>query len=571
MRINAGLRVSAERANYDTSRGGLNRAGLIVAEKGELPPPPFVWIDGILSKEDALEHHPFQRFNKIPGMDYICYKSTLFRALNDARRLFPHLFDIYPKTYLLPREFLEFKREHTTICGKDMAAPFWVVKPRNACCGRGISIVQSIAELQSLERESVAQLYVRPFLIRGHKFDFRFFLLIASLEPLTIFLYREGIARFCTEPFESPSRANRDKKFMHLTNTAINIENSEEPPSSFTKLATEVLQDLEELDERGQVLWNKICDASRSVIIGLFPTILHNLPKKCDQRLPNPPKREGIFSTGGKGSKISAPLIDLPEPPQDSTEPTILTRRGFRQPPTPDVVCRQMNMVIIPGKSPHSTIGPSQSPIVVGSIFHYQIQPAQPRISPIMRQQFLMANRRRSVSVSPDRPIRQLLSPSTARLPPIPDTEEEDKTEEPVEPPPLPLAKRFFHILGIDIIIDSEMNPQVLELNDRPSLGVTVEFEQELKELIIADAFEHVLPNGDVRGDTPETSRWSKIYPLTGEAGATWRAVIAKLMNPFERPNEIPRLPPPQTERSRLEFTQAHKKKRKKSIDKSSG
>jgi hypothetical protein len=188
MRFNAGVRVSAERANYDTSRGGLARAGLISAEKDESPPPPFVWVDGILSKDDALDHPSFQRFNKIPGMDYICYKSTLFRALNEARRLFPHLFDVYPKTYLLPREFLEFKREHTTICGKELVAPFWVIKPRNACCGRGISIVQSIAELQDSERESVAQLYIRPFLIDGRKFDFRFFVLIASLEPLTIFV-----------------------------------------------------------------------------------------------------------------------------------------------------------------------------------------------------------------------------------------------------------------------------------------------------------------------------------------------------------------------------------------------
>jgi hypothetical protein len=152
--------------------------------------------------------------------------------------------------------------------------------------------------------------------------------------------------------------------------------------------------------------------------------------------------------------------------------------------------------------------------------------------------------------------------------------EEEERPETPVaQPPPLKLTKRFFHILGIDIILDSELNPQVLELNDRPSLGVTVDFEQELKESVIADAFEHVLPNGDVRGDSPETSHWRKIFPVQGAEAANWRATIDRLMNPFLRPSEAPKQPPAQTQRSRLEFTQHHKekKKRKKSDDRSSG
>ena len=34
-------------------------------------------------------------------------------------------------------------------------------------------------------------------------------------------------------------------------------------------------------------------------------------------------------------------------------------------------------------------------------------------------------------------------------------------------------------------MIDSEMNPKVLELNDRPSLGITVDFEKELKQSVI--------------------------------------------------------------------------------------
>lgn len=121
-----GFEVDATRSHYPTSRNALLKAGLIIVDEEKAP--PFVWIDGILSKEEALDHKPYQRINKIPGMDYICYKSTLFKNLNEFRKLYPRLYDIYPKSYLLPQEFLEFQREHMTICGRmNQADP--VVRP----------------------------------------------------------------------------------------------------------------------------------------------------------------------------------------------------------------------------------------------------------------------------------------------------------------------------------------------------------------------------------------------------------------------------------------------------------
>ena len=47
-------------------------------------------------------------------------------------------------------------------------------------------------------------------------------MLIAGTDPLRIFVYNEGLARLCTEPYEMPKSDNLDNKFMHLTNYAIN-------------------------------------------------------------------------------------------------------------------------------------------------------------------------------------------------------------------------------------------------------------------------------------------------------------------------------------------------------------
>ena len=49
-------------------------------------------------------------------------------------------------------------------------------------------------------------------------------MLVTSVTPLRIFLYEEGLARFATSEYVSPSGNNLGNLFMHLTNYAINKE-----------------------------------------------------------------------------------------------------------------------------------------------------------------------------------------------------------------------------------------------------------------------------------------------------------------------------------------------------------
>lgn len=60
--------------------------------------------------------------------------------------------------------------------------------------------------------------------------------LIAGCDPLRIFLYDDGLARFATEPYISPTFENLDDMCMHLTNYAINKDN---PKFVFNKSATD--------------------------------------------------------------------------------------------------------------------------------------------------------------------------------------------------------------------------------------------------------------------------------------------------------------------------------------------
>ena len=66
----------------------------------------------------------------------------------------------------------------------------------------------------------------KPYLIDGLKFDMRIYVLVYGVDPLRVFVFREGLTRFATREYLCPSKLNMNDLYMHLTNYAIN-KNSE--------------------------------------------------------------------------------------------------------------------------------------------------------------------------------------------------------------------------------------------------------------------------------------------------------------------------------------------------------
>ena len=71
----------------------------------------------------------------------------------------------------------------------------------------------------------VMQRYLKtPLLLNGYKFDLRIYVLVTSVNPLEVFIYREGFGRFSTQPYTLDPN-DKTNKYIHLTNVSINKYN----------------------------------------------------------------------------------------------------------------------------------------------------------------------------------------------------------------------------------------------------------------------------------------------------------------------------------------------------------
>lgn len=153
------------------------------------------------------------------GMVCLHRKNNLARNLLKMRKRFPDRYNFFPETYLLPSDYNEFASQFK---GK---LKTFIIKPEGAAQGRGIFLVQSADQVPNSEH-LIAQKYVtKPYLIDGLKFDLRVYVLVAGCDPLRIYVYKEGLARFATAAYTAPSKKNLGNTFMHLTNYAINKHN----------------------------------------------------------------------------------------------------------------------------------------------------------------------------------------------------------------------------------------------------------------------------------------------------------------------------------------------------------
>lgn len=88
-------------------------------------------------------------------------------------------------------------------------------------CGRGIKVIGKKTKINKKEGYLASKYLSKPHLINGYKYDLRVYVLVSSYDPLRIYVYNDGLARFATELY-SLNPNDLKKKFIHLTNFSVN-------------------------------------------------------------------------------------------------------------------------------------------------------------------------------------------------------------------------------------------------------------------------------------------------------------------------------------------------------------
>jgi hypothetical protein len=369
-------RIDTRRVRYPVVREALERFQR--PQVNDDPTALVVWWDGFIANDLFMQFPTYQRINKIPGMDIICYKTTFFQALERIHDSFPSFYGFFATTYQLPFQFSDFQKEHIRLSAGGSTLT-WIMKPRGGCCGNGIRLIQNSFDVAEQRESAIIQKYIPPFLIDGYKFDFRFYVLISSLAPVTAYIYDEGLARFCSQQYSAPTRDTLVNRFSHLTNTAVNVSN-QELQRPILELASSVLATISTMHEKGKTLWNRIKQVSALSIIAIWPNIIQHLAEFA------PPIRRDTEST-------------------KANEADMLPTRHLNE------------------------------------------------------------------------------------------------------------FQRYFHILGIDILVNDNCDPIVLELNDRPSMCVTYDIERTLKSRVVFDALNALTVDGREMDIPGKLGGWQKLLP----------------------------------------------------------
>eukprot|EP00242_Pyramimonas_sp_CCMP2087_P013271 CAMPEP_0198219710 /NCGR_PEP_ID=MMETSP1445-20131203/75726_1 /TAXON_ID=36898 /ORGANISM="Pyramimonas sp., Strain CCMP2087" /LENGTH=395 /DNA_ID=CAMNT_0043897223 /DNA_START=218 /DNA_END=1405 /DNA_ORIENTATION=- len=199
---------------------------------------PYAGVGGFR----LLDH---QKVNHFPNHIELTRKDLMAKNLKRTKRALEKEgrleeaaeFEFFPTTFTLPSEGAMLLRAFQVTGG------VWIMKPIGRAQGKGIFLVNRASQIESWLKERgkekaenccyenyVAQRYIdKPYTVAGRKFDLRLYCLVLSYNPLKVYLYREGFARFTAARYSNDDISNN---FIHLTNHAIQKKDGDYDPTT---------------------------------------------------------------------------------------------------------------------------------------------------------------------------------------------------------------------------------------------------------------------------------------------------------------------------------------------------
>ncbi|XP_046559027.1 LOW QUALITY PROTEIN: tubulin polyglutamylase ttll6-like [Haliotis rubra] len=310
------LYICLTNCKYDVVRRTSRRFGF--KEVSDDDDWSLYWTDYSVALERVMDMKKYQKINHFPGMNEICRKDLLSRNLNRMLKMFPKEYNVFPKTWCLPADYGDFQAYTRQKKNKS-----YILKPESGCQGRGIWVTKNPKEIKPHEH-MICQVYLnKPFLIDGFKFDFRIYTLITSCDPLRIFVFKDGLARFATKKYVEPSAGNTDNVYMHLTNYAINKHSTDfvrDDEAGSKRLISTINRYMREKGYDVDKMWNDIDDVIIKTVISAHSVLKHNY-RTC---FPNHVKGSACFEILGVDilldRKLRPQILEVNHSPSFTTD-----------------------------------------------------------------------------------------------------------------------------------------------------------------------------------------------------------------------------------------------------------
>lgn len=209
------LKISESTHIYNSVVNSCKNAGFYLTDVGK--DWNLLWTSS--SKTEVLRTmNKFQRMNHFPSGYQLGRKDLMWKNISRQKRQFGSEYNICPKTYIFPHDYRRFIIDAKS---KDNKKAYYIMKPVASSCANGIKILNAQMGLPKNKKGYVISKYItKPHLIKGYKYDMRIYVLVTSYDPLVVYMYRDGLVRFCSEKYSLSSKSF--KRFSHLTNYSVN-------------------------------------------------------------------------------------------------------------------------------------------------------------------------------------------------------------------------------------------------------------------------------------------------------------------------------------------------------------
>ena len=204
---------------------------------------------------------PTQKYNQMHGTrDILWRKDAYCYTMREALATYRGNKNFTFPCWVLPKD----REKLETEMNLGNTERDWIVKPCGQGEGHGIFIVNTYGEIETRPQNPdgfvVQPLLTNPFLVNGKKFDFRTYVLVTSISPLRVYIYKEGLVRFASSRYDKNATRGGSEQ-QYLTNTSVG--------KKYTNLAnlTWTFQKLKSYFDSNGIDSNKVFDALNDAIV----------------------------------------------------------------------------------------------------------------------------------------------------------------------------------------------------------------------------------------------------------------------------------------------------------------